>query len=108
MITLFLLAAAATNPDITACNEAVHGNLAAAATICDAGNPKIDLFAANQPSEYCIAAMRAGMEAGKYGPHLPAAARAGLIREFDTKASLCANPPKPKAIPEDHSVKLWD
>jgi len=106
LLPFIFLAAGAANID--ACATAVHGNVRDAVIACDTSTTKVDLFGSGGTPEACIAAMKAGRDVGKYGPSMPAPARAGLIKEFDKKLSACQAPEKKSATPTLETTQLWD
>jgi len=101
------IALAAATTQVEACSAAVHGNLVDAVSAC-AAEGRVDVLNPGGISETCAAALTAGRQAGKFGPHLPPAGRTGLIREFDTKLAACRSPVAKQPIPERPTVNLWD
>jgi hypothetical protein len=102
-----LLFLAAPGADIEACANAVHTELASAVSACDASGVTIDLFKPGGMTDACLAAFKAGQQAGKYGPSLSEPQRAGLIREFDKRLAVCRAPKRDETKTRD-TVQLWD
>lgn len=106
-----LIAIAASSPDsldkLEHCRAAVHGALETAAAACQPSTAPIDALQPVTFSAACTAALRAGFDAGRLGPSLPAPARAGLIQHFD-KADAQCRAPATSEPPTRNVVNLWD
>lgn len=105
---MLLIYLAAATVDIDACATAVHSNLPGAVAACDSSGVKIDLFSSGGMTDACLSALKAGQDAGRYGPNLPNAARLGLIREFDKKLEACRAPAQKTPVPTRETTNLWD
>jgi hypothetical protein len=93
---------------LDACEAAVRSDLASAATACVVPKGSINLFSADNLSADCMSAMKAGEQAGKLGPKLPAPMRAGLLKDFDQKLARCKAPPPQDEVPMRDTVQLWE
>lgn len=100
-----LLLLIASDP-VDACANAVHDDLASAVTACVV--PKQIDLAGDGLNPACESAIGWGYQAGKSGPALSSAARAGMVKEFDKRLAACKSPPPQGATPTRKITQLWD